>query len=144
MTRPLTTTEFRKALTIEVPRKMEHTAQRIFFDVGSQMDEAIVTETPVDTGYLRGSRAFTVGSDQPPALEKKVPKTSYTRVQPQPGPVLARAVKDFLPFTTGFRADYAKYVEDRVGMVKNAFARAGQMVRTAVANAQGDAQRGGA
>ena len=142
--KPLTTTEFRKAMHVEVPRKMEHSAQRIMFDVGTQLDEAIVVETPVDTGYLRSSRAFTVGSDQPPELSPPVKNANYRDVQPQPATVLAEAVRRLLPFTTGFRAEYAKYVEDVVGMVKQAHSRAPQFVRIAVRNAQGATPRGAA
>jgi hypothetical protein len=143
MTKPLTTEQFRKVMHVDVPRNMDAHAGRLMFDVGSQLDEAIVIETPVDTGYLRSTRAFTVGSDQPPALDApRNPKQSYRGIQPQPGKVLAEAVRKLVPFTTGFRANYATYVEDVRGMVKKAHARAGQFVRIAVRNAQSAEPRG--
>lgn len=128
--------EFSEKLRIEVPRKIADQGRRIFFDVGAQLHEAVVTETPVLTGYLRSSMAFTSGSESPPALTKQVQGTDYANNTPDPGMSLARSVQEFIPWTMGFRADYAPYVEDIRHMVKDAFARAGQMVRRAVANAR--------
>jgi hypothetical protein len=133
--------EFNRVLTVTIPKHIQDRGRQVFFDVGSQLDEAIADETPVDTGYLRSSRAFTAGSEAPPALEPKDPHQSYRSSQPQSASALLRAVRDFIPFTTGFRADYASYVEDNVGMVKNAFAQAGRMIRTAVANARASTPR---
>jgi hypothetical protein len=130
---------FARALRVDVPLKMKTSAQRIFFDVSSALHEAIVVgppATPVDTGYLRASLAFTVGSEVPPEFEKRTRTGTWITIIPSPAIALARAVESFLPFTIGFRADYATYVEDDVGMVKTAHARAGQFVRQAIRNAQ--------
>lgn len=136
--------EFSRAMQIEVPAKILVRKQRFFFDVASQTYEAIVKgppAIPVDTGYLRASLAATAGSDSPPAMDartsSKVKNKAWVDVLPDISRALATAVDQFVPFTLGFRANYATYVEDKVGMVKTAFARIGQFVRLATRNAQG-------
>ena len=128
--------DFSQKISIEIPEKMRDNARRIFFDVGTQLHAAVIEETPVVTGYLRSSLAFTSGNDSPPLLEKPVRGTNYTGEVPDPGNSLSHSVQQFIPWTMGFRADYALYVEDVRHMVKDAFSRAGSFVSSAVANAR--------
>lgn len=139
-------TQFARAIRVEIPRRVEADARRVMFDVASQLHEAIDDETPVDTGYLRSSQAFTAGGEEPERLEPPTTEGRrgrvYREVRPSPGAALARAVRDFVPFTIGFRAAYAVHVEDKVGMVKSAHARAEQFVRRAIANVRGTSPGG--
>lgn len=132
-------TEFADALRVRVPKVIEARAGRVYFDAVTQLYEAIARATPVDTGFMRaGLQATPVGAS--PVVPEKRPETTggstkrlrsqYTNVK-RAGMV---GFKGLAPIVVGFVAEYAQYVERRVGMLAQARARWREFNEVAVRN----------
>lgn len=140
---PLTADEFADALTIEVPQELEARLGEVYFDSVSQLYEAIASETPVDTGYLRASLGITVEGGELASLPPRDPRAGSRQYEPMFADADANAIENIgeavatlAPLTIVFRAAYAEFVEARRGMVKRAKARWGEFVERAINNAR--------
>lgn len=135
-TKTLTPREFSDALVAVVPEKLIPKIRTIYFDVATQLHEAVTVETPVDTGYLRAGFQATTGDEQPATLGPRDRKGSYEpELDGESASSMAAAAKNLEPLTMGFVAPYAAYVEDKRHMVAQARGQFPLMVETALRNA---------
>lgn len=140
---PLDADEFADALLLEVPQELDARIGEVYFDAVSQLYEAIASETPVDTGYLRASLGITTEDGELPNLPARDPAAKARQYEPLFADAdsssigaIGVAVKTLAPLSIVFRAAYAEFVEARRGMVKRAKARWPEFVESAIANAR--------
>ena len=127
--------EFSDALVAVIPRHVLPKLGAVYLDSATQLHEAVVFETPVDTGYLRAGFQATVGDDAPTDLVPRDRKATYTPgLDGQSANAMVEAAKTLRPLTLGFVAGYAPYVEDRFGFVKSARGQWPVIVERAIRN----------
>src|SRR4051812_28507332 len=126
MTRALSPDEFSRTLVAIVPQKVGQRMSEVYFDAVTQLHEAVVEDTPVDTGYLRAGFQATSGGQQPTSPGPRDPNGDYTgafgAADASSAGAIARAAKTLDSLTMGFVAEYAPPVEDTHHMVKSAAA----------------------
>ena len=135
-TRTYTPEAFEGALSAIVPTRVMPRIREVYFDVASQLYEAIAVETPVDTGYLRAGLSTTAGDESPGQLPPRDRNASYdpSDADAAAAPAIMRAAAELAPLTIGFTAEYAPYVEDTHHMVKGARGQFAAIVDRAVQN----------
>ena len=134
-TRTLSPREFSDALVAVVPERVLPQIGAVYFDIVTQLHEAIAIETPVDTGYLREGLQATAGEAEPTLLTPRDRNASYTPgLDGQSAAAMLSAAKDLAPVTIGFVAAYAPYVEDRFHMVAGARGQFPLIVERAIRN----------
>jgi len=127
--------EFSEALVAVVPERVLPKISAVYFDIVTQLHEAVVVDTPVDTGYLRAGFQAVAGEAEPTQLVPRDRKATYT-----PGldgasqSAMLSAAKDLQPVTLGFVAEYAPYVEDKAHMVASARGQFPLIVERAIRN----------
>jgi len=127
--------EFSEALVAVVPERVMPKLGAVYFDIVTQLHEAVVVETPVATGYLRAGFQAVAGDDAPTELVPRDRKASYTPgLDGASAANMAAAAKDLRPVTLGFVAEYAPYVEDRFHMVASARGQFPLIVERAIRN----------
>jgi len=134
-TRTLSPREFSDALVAVVPERVLPQIGAVYFDIVTQLHEAVVVETPVYTGYLRAGFQAVAGEDEPTQLVPRDRKASYTPgLDGVSAANMASAAKDLRPVTMGYVAAYAPYVEDRFHMVAGARGQFPLIVERAIRN----------